>query len=267
MTEKAKTENETPDTADDAPAAAAADGGTDTGGAADADNAPASIYKPDGIDEHMIGESNEQTIDNMNKRIKGLRGELAGKKDIPDSPDGYEFDFGDFADKIVRAGDDGKDPLLEHMKGVFHEKGIGVAEAQDVIVALYSQLQENGAFDGGEDDAVLDFEYSSFGGAEKAKSTIDACTAWSQTLDLSDGEKEEFDVMLSHDAGVTLLNKLREKAGEAPVPKDTGASAGNGGVTEADLQARMRDPKYWKEKDPAFIAKTTEMFQEFYKEG
>jgi hypothetical protein len=35
-------------------------------------------------------------------------------------------------------------------------------------------------------------------------------------------------------------------------------------VDDGDLRSMMRDPKYWREKDPAFIAKVTQGFQDLY---
>jgi hypothetical protein len=35
---------------------------------------------------------------------------------------------------------------------------------------------------------------------------------------------------------------------------------------EKDLQSMMKDPKYWRDKDPAFIAKVTDGFQSVYGE-
>ncbi|MBR9970814.1 hypothetical protein [Magnetospirillum sulfuroxidans] len=60
-----------------------------------------------------------------------------------------------------------------------------------------------------------------------------------------------------------LLEKLLEKAGAGTVTttRDVAATAA---VTEADLETMMRDPKYWKQKDPAFIAQVTEGFQKLY---
>jgi hypothetical protein len=34
--------------------------------------------------------------------------------------------------------------------------------------------------------------------------------------------------------------------------------------SEMDLQSMMRDPKYWRDQDPSFIAKVTEGFQKLY---
>ena len=35
-------------------------------------------------------------------------------------------------------------------------------------------------------------------------------------------------------------------------------------LEEKDLQSMMRDPKYWREKDPAFVAKVTDGFKRMY---
>jgi len=37
-----------------------------------------------------------------------------------------------------------------------------------------------------------------------------------------------------------------------------------GGVDDKELSSMMRDPKYWREKDPAFVAKVTQGFQRLY---
>lgn len=37
-------------------------------------------------------------------------------------------------------------------------------------------------------------------------------------------------------------------------------------VNEQDLQSMMRDPKYWRDKDPAYIAKVTQGFKNMYGE-
>ena len=33
---------------------------------------------------------------------------------------------------------------------------------------------------------------------------------------------------------------------------------------EKDLQTMMRDPRYWRDKDPSFVAKVTDGFQRMY---
>ena len=38
-------------------------------------------------------------------------------------------------------------------------------------------------------------------------------------------------------------------------------AAANDGATEEDLKRMMQDPRYWKTRDPAFIAKVTNGFR------
>ncbi len=47
-------------------------------------------------------------------------------------------------------------------------------------------------------------------------------------------------------------------------PNYTPPAAGSGASDEKDLQAMMRDPKYWRDKDPAYVAKVTDGFQRMY---
>jgi hypothetical protein len=50
----------------------------------------------------------------------------------------------------------------------------------------------------------------------------------------------------------------QEPTVNAAAPADT-APPGS-----TDLRAQMRDPRYWREKDPAFVAKVTQGFQKMY---
>lgn len=61
--------------------------------------------------------------------------------------------------------------------------------------------------------------------------------------------------------GVMALYKMMKS--EEPGLKS--AQAANPNVSgELDLQGMMRDPKYWRDKDPAYIAKVTQGFQKIY---
>lgn len=67
----------------------------------------------------------------------------------------------------------------------------------------------------------------------------------------------------SYDGVMALYAMMQGEGGsENPlldVPADAAAS-----TTEQDLQAMMRDPKYWRDKDPAFVAKVTEGYKALY---
>lgn len=45
----------------------------------------------------------------------------------------------------------------------------------------------------------------------------------------------------------------------------TKSDASGGAVGEDDLYSMMKNPKYWRDKDPSFIAKVTEGFEKLYK--
>ncbi len=63
--------------------------------------------------------------------------------------------------------------------------------------------------------------------------------------------------------GVLALYRMM-KTGE-PGFKKQGAQA-TGGANEKELQSMMRDPKYWRDRDPAYVSKVTEGFQKMYGE-
>ena len=63
----------------------------------------------------------------------------------------------------------------------------------------------------------------------------------------------------SYEGVIALYNMMNE--GEPQIAIGQGNGQGNG---EMDLQSMMRDPRYWRDKDPSFVAKVTEGFQNMY---
>jgi len=61
--------------------------------------------------------------------------------------------------------------------------------------------------------------------------------------------------------GVMALYRLM--AGDEPVPLRGPGSSGRG-LSEQQLHAQMRDPRYWRDRDPAVIAQVTEGFRRLY---
>ena len=60
--------------------------------------------------------------------------------------------------------------------------------------------------------------------------------------------------------GVMALHRMMK--GDGPQMLDGAKAAG--AASEAELQSLMRDPKYWRDKDPATIAKVTDGFKRIY---
>lgn len=95
-----------------------------------------------------------------------------------------------------------------------------------------------------------------FGGA-------DAWREMSRQL-LSFGRKalpaDVLDNLASSYEGVLALHRMMK--GEEPKLQQSQPSLY--AKTEGDVHAMMRDPKYWREKDPQFIAKVTDAFRDMY---
>jgi len=145
----------------------------------------------------------------------------------------------------------------EDMNRRMHEKGFTNEQVQfvyDLAVEKMVPMVVEMAGDFKADREVEKLvEY--FGGAEKWKEI-------SRQL-LSFGQKnlpvDALDSLTSSYEGVlALYNMMRGEEPKIGDFKNTNASDG------MDLQSMMRDPKYWRDKDPSFVAKVTEGFQKMY---
>lgn len=63
--------------------------------------------------------------------------------------------------------------------------------------------------------------------------------------------------------GIMALYRMMKS--DAPSLKVKEGQLSSEGADEKSLDAMMKDPKYWKDKDPAFIAKVTKGFENIYK--
>ena len=67
--------------------------------------------------------------------------------------------------------------------------------------------------------------------------------------------------MASSFEGVIALHRMMK--GDEP-SLNTRPDTPSEGTRDKDLQAMMRDPRYWREKDPAFVEKVTQGFRDLY---
>lgn len=65
--------------------------------------------------------------------------------------------------------------------------------------------------------------------------------------------------------GVLALYRMMKSGGE---PKTMGrrSSPAKEGMSEKELSSMMRDPKYWRERDPSYIEKVTQGFKNLYEQ-
>ncbi|MDO8606946.1 MAG: hypothetical protein Q7R40_10450 [Phaeospirillum sp.] len=98
-----------------------------------------------------------------------------------------------------------------------------------------------------------------FGGETRWRQIAPQLAAW--------GKKnlpvEAYDVLVASPEGVKTLHRLmgsgEPSLGRVPTAKDEGSS-------EEQLKKMLQDPRYWKTRDPAFIAKVTSGFRRLYGE-
>jgi len=275
--DKGKADDKTP--ADEA--AGDDDAGDDAGAGGDdakgdkGKKAPAGAYRPDGLPDHLFGKDDKETIDKLNGVVAGIRKDLA-KKGVPETPDKYDIKLpDDIAAKVLKPGKDGKDPMLEKFKPLFHKRGISNDAATEMVVELYKAVAEmGGAADGdapaGAEEDAGDFDFKAMGGIEKAQPVIDAQNAWLGSLEkgekLSKSTIHELRLLTTHSQGVAALNEIRTLMGEQPIPGNLDGESAPA-PTVAEVEARMLDDRYWKQgaKDETFIAETRRLLKDAHK--
>ena len=62
--------------------------------------------------------------------------------------------------------------------------------------------------------------------------------------------------------GIVALHRMMTAS--EPAALRAAASSGPEPGNEADLHKMMRDPRYWRDRDPALLAKVTEGFRQLY---
>lgn len=97
-----------------------------------------------------------------------------------------------------------------------------------------------------------------YGGPEKWKEVSRQLLAFGQR----NLPEDVLENLSSSFEGVMALHKMM-KSEEPGLKKE---AANPNALNVQDLQAMMRDPRYWRDKDPAFIAQVTEGFQKAYGE-
>ncbi len=193
-------------------------------------------------------ETGEVKIDILAKSYRALEHKLSQNPKPPKSPEEYCIN----CDHGLFQPDEEINKRLHDM-GFTHEQAQVVYDmAADKMVPMLKEIAAD--FNA---DREVEKLINHFGGAEQWK-------VMSRQL-LSFGQKnlpaDVLDNLSSSYEGVIALHRMM-KGNEPRLSRDS--SAAQGGANEAELSSMMRDPKYWRDKDPAFVAKVTEGFQNMY---
>lgn len=167
---------------------------------------------------------------------------------VPDSPDGYEISLAD--------------PALSTDAEVnrrLHEAGFTPAQAQlvydlacdHVVPQLHRMAGEYRVR--GERERLL----QRYGGEARFAETARALEAWgSRNL-----PESVFAALASSYEGIVALESMMQNGDPALTRGGAGTDAA---LSEDQLVGMMRDPRYWKKRDPEFLAKVTDGFKRLY---
>lgn len=226
--------------------------------------APTSSGKPTNVpDKFWDGESGKIRVEallgsylELEKKLSGMmpapetaddRLRILRALGVPETPDAYQID--------VSHGLFAVDPDLN---GRLHERGFTPEQVQMVydlavekMVPMVLELADEFKA-----EREIDRLVAAFGGPE----------AWAEISRqlLSYGQKNMPPEVLSNLAssfeGVMALYRLMK--GNEPLLAQQADHASSDGAGE--LQSMMRDPRYWKTRDPAFVAQVTDGFRRMY---
>lgn len=140
-----------------------------------------------------------------------------------------------------------------------HAKGLSQEQIQEVYDLAAEKLVPMIAELAGDFQADREVEklIEHFGGQDNWKEVSRQLLAFGQKNLPSD----VLENLSSSYEGVMALYRMMK--GEEPNMMKMESAADNSSDMN-DIKSMMRDPKYWKEKDPAFVAKVTESFRKLY---
>ena len=179
-----------------------------------------------------------------------LEKKMSGQPGAPKSPEDYciNCDHGIFeSDKQVNE--------RLHAKGLTQEQVQEVYDlAAEKMVPMIAELA--GDFQA---DREVEKLINHFGGEENWKEVSRQLLAFGQ----KNMPADVLNNLSGSYEGVLALHKMM-KGEEPKMSKETTPVDKTGDMNE--IKSMMRDPKYWREKDPAFVAKVTEGFKKIYKD-
>jgi hypothetical protein len=192
-------------------------------------------------------ETGEVQIGAMAQSYKELEKKLSQNPTAPKTPEEYCVDC-----------NHGLFDVDVEMNKILHAKGFTNEQVQTVydlaaekmlpmVVEMASDFQA---------EREVEKLVEHFGGIEQWQEVSKQMLAFGQKHLPAD----VLDSLSSSYEGVLALHNMMK--GEEPQISSK-AQASNSG--ESDLQTMMRDPRYWRDKDPSFVAKVTEGFQRLYK--
>ena len=193
----------------------------------------------------------EVRMDEFAKSYRELEKRLSQNPSAPKTPDDYCID--------CNHGLFESDP---DVNARMHAKGFTQEQAQEVYNLAAEKMMPAIAQVTADIEADREVEklINHFGGAEQWKTVSQQLFAFAQKnlpTDVLENLSSSFD-------GVLAMHRMMES--EEPSLSNDANTIAPTSDAETDLQSMMRDPKYWRDRDPAFVRKVTEGFKGVYGE-
>ena len=171
--------------------------------------------------------------------------EAAGR---PQSPDEYQIEV--------------EHPLVEvdpEVNSILFDAGLNQRQAQMVYELAAEHLVPIMESAVAEIEASRDQERLAkhFGGEDRWSKISDQLKTWASAK----LKPEVFETLSSSYEGVLALHQMMRQQ-EPQLASESGR--GSIAVGEVELTAMVRDPRYWRDKDPQFIARVTEGYRNLY---
>ncbi len=211
------------------------------------------MNRPDGLavpEKFWNPETNEIRIDallksylNLEKQYKAL-----AVRDIPEGPDGYEIHLP--SDSITVNSD---------LNARLHEAGFTREQAQLVYELADEHLQplvmEMAAHM--QSHQHINSLCEEFGGEEKWREISNQISSWGQ----KHMSEDVFEALASNPEGIRTLYRMMSRNEPDMIDGSTPAS---GPLSEESIKSIMRDPRYWRDRDPAVVKQVQRGFETLY---
>ena len=197
-------------------------------------------------------DAGEVRIDALAKSYTELERKLgAMARDVPEGPDGYVFEDGEGL--IV--------PPDPDVNGRLHKAGFSRDQARLVYELAGEYLPQMVSDMACEFEAQrqLDRLVSHYGGRDRWGQTAKQLSAWGR----EHLPPEVFEALATTREGIMAMERMMASGEPALMG---GEGGGSSGLTEGDLKEMMRDPRYWRERDPATVRKVRDGFRRLFPE-
>lgn len=209
--------------------------------------------RPEGLpDKFWDPEGERVRTDALAKSYRELEQKLGGTlgRGVPETPDGYEIQLDDPRMEV--------DPNVNHR---LHEAGFNQRQAQVVydlareyLAPIVDNLSADLAAEQERDRLV-----EHFGGPNRWRETAAQLREWGK----ANLPRDAFESMASSYDGVLKLQHMMTND-EPDLLRD--GQAAESGLSERGLKDLMRDPRYWRDHEPAVVQQVKDGFARLYPE-